>query len=170
MRHKVHLVSAVGADCLRALGVITSQHLARKLYSELEKNRNSPVELEVEFGKLQLEQSTWAAHSLIERAATDWLSMHIPDPREVQVVQSSLAKSGVNDHGHCRRYPPFHFVFQPQRAPAASRMRLVGMVLGLLFVALLGRSIYLQLVKQDFLQTRGLHVIAAAFSWRPIVG
>ena len=51
-----------------------------------------------------------------------------------------------------------------------SRMRLVGMGLGLLFVALLGRSIYLQLVKQDFLQNQGLHVIAAAFSWRPIAG
>ena len=36
-----------------------------------------------------------------------------------------------------------------------SRMRLVGMGLGLLFVALLGRSIYLQLVKQDFLQNQG---------------
>lgn len=36
-----------------------------------------------------------------------------------------------------------------------SRMRLVGIGLGLLFVALLGRSIYLQLVKQDFLQNQG---------------
>ena len=35
------------------------------------------------------------------------------------------------------------------------RMRWVGLGLGLLFVALLGRAVYLQLVKQDFLQRPG---------------
>lgn len=35
------------------------------------------------------------------------------------------------------------------------RMRWVGLGLGLLFVALLGRAVYLQLVKQDFLQSQG---------------
>ncbi len=91
MRHKFTWFLLL-ALIVCALGVITSQHLARKLYSELEKEQKFTRELEVEFGKLQLEQSTWAAHSLIERAATDRLSMHIPDPREVQVVHSSLAK------------------------------------------------------------------------------
>ena len=43
---------------------------------------------------------------------------------------------------------------QSARLPP-SRMRWVGIGLGLLFVALLGRSIYLQLVKQDFLQNQG---------------
>ncbi len=35
------------------------------------------------------------------------------------------------------------------------RMRWVGLGLGLLFIALLGRAVYLQLVKQDFLQSQG---------------
>ena len=90
MRHRFNTVLLV-VLIVCALGVITSQHLARKLYSDLEKEQKFTHQLEVEFGKLQLEQSTWAAHSLIERAATERLSMHTPDPREVQVVQSSAA-------------------------------------------------------------------------------
>ena len=42
MRHKFTWFLLL-ALIVCALGVITSQHLARKLYSELEKNRNSPV-------------------------------------------------------------------------------------------------------------------------------
>ena len=90
MRHKFTWFLLL-ALIVCALGVVTSQHLARKLYSDLEKEQKFTHQLEVEFGKLQLEQSTWAAHSLIERAATERLSMHTPDPREVQVVQSSAA-------------------------------------------------------------------------------
>ena len=71
-----------------ALGVVSAQHQARKLYNEMEKEQKFAQQLEVEFGKLQLEQSTWAAHALVERAAKERLAMHTPDPREIQVIQA----------------------------------------------------------------------------------
>ena len=93
MRHRFNTVLLV-ALIVCALGVITSQHLARKLYSDLEKEQKFTHQLEVEFGKLQLEQSPWAAHAQVERAAKERLAMHTPDPREIQVIQARPALSG----------------------------------------------------------------------------
>ena len=69
-----------------ALGVITSQHKARKLYIELQQQDDMAKQYEIEWGQLQLEQSTWAMHSRIERVAEKRLSMQVPDPARIQVV------------------------------------------------------------------------------------
>jgi cell division protein FtsL len=69
-----------------ALGLVTSQHKARKLFSELERAQTRARELDVEYGKLQLEASTWALHTRIERVATGTLGMRTPDARRVRVV------------------------------------------------------------------------------------
>jgi cell division protein FtsL len=71
---------------LCALGVVTSQHQSRKLYVELQKEQELAQQLEVEFGQLQLEQSTWAMHARIERIATRDLGMHVPAATRVQVI------------------------------------------------------------------------------------
>ena len=57
---------------LCALSVVTSQHKARKL--------------EVEWGQLQLEQSTWAMHARIEKIASGQLLMRVPSSARIQVV------------------------------------------------------------------------------------
>lgn len=62
-----------------ALGVITSQHKARKLFQELEGEQERARQLEVEYGQLQLELSTWATHPRIEQIARDKLRLRIPD-------------------------------------------------------------------------------------------
>ncbi|MFJ5447044.1 cell division protein FtsL [Methylobacillus methanolivorans] len=69
-----------------ALGVITSQHKARKLYIELQQQEDMAKQYEIEWGQLQLEQSTWAMHSRIERIAEKRLNMQVPDPARIQVV------------------------------------------------------------------------------------
>ena len=61
-----------------ALSVITSQHKARKLYIELQKEEQAAKKLDVEWGQLQLEQSTWAMHSRIEQEAARRLGMQTP--------------------------------------------------------------------------------------------
>jgi len=50
------LLLAALAAC--ALGLVTSQHQARKLYVELQKEQEAAKQIEVEWGQLQLEQST----------------------------------------------------------------------------------------------------------------
>ena len=69
-----------------SLGVVTSQHKARKLYFELEQQQDLSMKYETEFGQLQLEQSTWAMHSRIEELATKKLQMQVPDAKSIQVI------------------------------------------------------------------------------------
>ena len=66
-----------------AMGVITSQHKARKLYQAIERERDRAKALDVEFDQLQIEQSTWAVHTRIERVAVDRLRMHRPQPAAI---------------------------------------------------------------------------------------
>ena len=73
-----------------ALGVVTSQHKARKLYFELEQQEELAKKYETEYGQLQLEQSTWAMHSRVEELATKNLHMQVPDAKRIQVI--SLAE------------------------------------------------------------------------------
>jgi cell division protein FtsL len=63
-----------------ALGVVTSQHKARKLYQALEAEQERGRQLEVEYGQLQIELSTWATPPRIEKIAREKLKMHVPDP------------------------------------------------------------------------------------------
>lgn len=62
-----------------ALGVVTSQHKARKLFQDLEGEQERARQLDVEYGQLQLELSTWATHPRIEQIAREKLKMRIPD-------------------------------------------------------------------------------------------
>ena len=72
-----------------ALGVVTSQHRARKLYAELQHEQEFAKQMNTEFGQLQLEQSTWSMHSRIEKIAADRLHMRVPDQTKIQVVAIS---------------------------------------------------------------------------------
>ena len=68
------------------LGLVNSQHKARKLYIELEQINDAAKQYNQEYGQLQLEQSTWAMHSRVELIASQRLQMQVPDATRVQVV------------------------------------------------------------------------------------
>ena len=69
-----------------ALATVTAQHKSRKLYVELQQQQDAANQYEVEWGQLQLEQSTWAMHSRIEDIAEKRLDMQVPDPEHIQGV------------------------------------------------------------------------------------
>jgi cell division protein FtsL len=69
-----------------ALMLVTSQHQARKLYVELQKEQELARQFEIEWGQLQLEQSTWAMHARIEKIAARNLGMRVPPASRIQVV------------------------------------------------------------------------------------
>lgn len=70
-----------------ALGLVTSQHKSRKLFTQLEREQERARQLEIEYGRLQLEASTWGLHSRVERIAGSTLGMRAPDPRRVRMVE-----------------------------------------------------------------------------------
>lgn len=70
-----------------ALAVVYSQHQARTLFAELQGLQGVRDELELEWGKLQLEQSTLATHGRIETLARERLGMRMPPPEAVVIVR-----------------------------------------------------------------------------------
>lgn len=72
-----------------ALFTVSSNHHARKLFTELEREQNRMRELEIEWGQLQLEQSTWAAHARVEKIARERLGMKVPAPGQIVAVESA---------------------------------------------------------------------------------
>ncbi|MBL8413006.1 MAG: cell division protein FtsL [Propionivibrio sp.] len=71
---------------LCALSVVTSQHKARKLFQALEGEQERSKQLEVEFGQLQLELSTWATSPRIEKIARDKLRMKTPEAAKIITI------------------------------------------------------------------------------------
>ena len=79
------LLLAVLTAC--ALGLVTSQHQARRLFGELEQEQERSQQLGVEYGQLQLEASTWAVHARVERIASRQLHMRVPEANRLQIVR-----------------------------------------------------------------------------------
>lgn len=71
-----------------ALSLVTSQHKARKLYIELQKEKDFAQEMEVEWGQLQLELSTWATPARVEKVAVKQLQMQLPQSGQVQFIRT----------------------------------------------------------------------------------
>jgi cell division protein FtsL len=69
-----------------ALGLVTSQHKARKLFADLEREQARTKALEVERGQLELETRTWALPSRISALARERLGMSAPDARQVHIL------------------------------------------------------------------------------------
>lgn len=72
-----------------ALGVITSQHQARKLFIDLDGEQAVTKRLGEEWTQLQLEQSTWATNKRIESLASKSLGMRLPDAATTVIVTPS---------------------------------------------------------------------------------
>jgi len=69
-----------------AIGVITSQHKARKMFQALEAEQERAKSLDVEYGQLQIELSTWATQPRIEKVARERLKMRVPEQAKVQTL------------------------------------------------------------------------------------
>ena len=69
-----------------AIGVIYAKHRNRMLYVELTRLQQQQDELNVDWGRLQLEQSTWATPNRVESIAHSELGMQVPAPDKVVIV------------------------------------------------------------------------------------
>ncbi len=71
-----------------ALATVSSNHRARNLFTELEREQTRMRGLEVEWGQLQLEQSTWAGHARVEKIARDKLKMKSPAAGQIVSIEA----------------------------------------------------------------------------------
>lgn len=81
-----------------ALTVVELRHRNRTAFVQLQSLMQSRENLEVEWGKLLLEEGAWSQHRRIESTAVSKLGMRMPS--NSQVVMVDLRKTGGNDGSH----------------------------------------------------------------------
>ena len=82
------LVVLLGLGLLASsLGVIYAKQEARNRFNELQRLTRDRDELDIEWGQLQLEQSTWATNGRVETVARDDLRMVIPQATDLRIVR-----------------------------------------------------------------------------------
>lgn len=79
----VLLVSAI----ISAIAVVHARHRHRQLFVELTRLERARDELNIDFGRLQLEQATWAESNRIDQVARTRLGMKFPEAGETVVVR-----------------------------------------------------------------------------------
>lgn len=69
-----------------AIAVVYSKHRSRELFTTQQRLERERDRLDVEWGRLRLEQGTWATHGRVESVARDELGLHMPARREIVVL------------------------------------------------------------------------------------
>lgn len=70
-----------------AIGVVWTRHESRVLFVQLTGLQNQRDELNIEYGRLELEQATWAEPRRIDEEARSKLGMATPRPQDIQLVR-----------------------------------------------------------------------------------
>ncbi len=78
-----------------ALSLVSAQYRARQLFIDLETARAAERRLDVEWRTLQLDQTNYSKHSLIESAAERDLHMQRATPGRTQYIQLSPSSEAV---------------------------------------------------------------------------
>jgi len=73
------------AVLVSATAAIYCKHRSRELFVELEHRNSGRDELEAEWGRLQIEQSSWSTYAYVENVASTRLHMHIPASSDVKM-------------------------------------------------------------------------------------
>ena len=70
-----------------AIAVVYSKHLSRKYFVGLQELQLVRDDLNIEWGRLQLEQSTLADHGRIDRLGRERLDMQLPSAEAIVIVK-----------------------------------------------------------------------------------
>ena len=81
------LAVLVLANIASAIGVVYARHRHRVLFDEVTRRERARDELNVEFGRLQLEQATVAEATRIDQVARVRLGMKFPEAADIVVVR-----------------------------------------------------------------------------------
>jgi len=82
----VLLILLGAAVFFSAIKVVIARHETRKLFVEIQAQEKQRDNLNEEWGRLQLEQSTWATDARIESVSKTELHMIEPETRAVMLI------------------------------------------------------------------------------------
>ena len=87
MTLRILLILLVLANVASAIGVVYARHEHRQLFVAFKRQERQRDELNIDFGRLQLEQATWAEANRIDQVARNQLGMAFPSADETVVVR-----------------------------------------------------------------------------------
>lgn len=87
MTLRIIVVVLLAANVITAIGVVHARHEHRQLFVALTGLEHDRDELNIDFGRLQLEQATWAESNRIDQVARERLGMKFPEGEDIVVVR-----------------------------------------------------------------------------------
>ncbi len=81
------LCVTVSALLASSVSLVYVQHKRRELFMQLKVLERTRDRMQVEWGQLQVEASTWAAQDRIESLAREKLDLRVPSPDGVVLVR-----------------------------------------------------------------------------------
>lgn len=70
-----------------AIGVVYSVHLSRKTVAALSVLDKQQHAIDVEWGRLLIEQSAWGGYGRVEKIAAERLGMKMPEPNRIVMLK-----------------------------------------------------------------------------------
>lgn len=84
LRHGLLMGVLAVAVLASALAVVRAKHENRKLFAELQVLAAQRDQLEVDWSRLQIEQSVWSSHARVEQLGREQMHMRSPGPDEIR--------------------------------------------------------------------------------------
>lgn len=81
------LILLLAAVMVISIAVVQTRQESRRLFAELQARQAERDALNIEWGKLLLEEATWSQHRRVEAMARSRLNMSTPDAAHVRVVR-----------------------------------------------------------------------------------
>ena len=81
------LIVLLACTIASAIGVVFMRHRHRQLFVELSRLEHARDEINIEFGRLQLEQATLAQATRVDQEARGRLGMKFPDATAIVVIR-----------------------------------------------------------------------------------
>lgn len=70
-----------------AIGCIYAKHESRKLFTELQELIAERDRMEVDWGRLQIEQGTWSTYGRVEQVAREKMNMQLPSVGQISLLE-----------------------------------------------------------------------------------
>ncbi len=87
MTRSAPLIAALlAALFVSSLAKVWIVHLNRTTFTAVQSAQAVRDEMNIEWGRLQIEQAAWSTHARVEQVAAERLSMRVPDPDAVVIV------------------------------------------------------------------------------------
>jgi len=87
MSRSMLLALLLAATVASAIAVVHARHRHRQLFVELSRAEKTRDALNIEYGRLQLEQATWAESVRVDAVARERLGMKFPQAGEIVVIR-----------------------------------------------------------------------------------